>query len=170
MTFDVPFQMNSLFQFSFGKYNLVGNISWYNSCMATTVWVGTVLQLFIHAKHPPLSRAESSYLFLVSFPCHFSSPSVSQLAFYCAVARVVLSFFPPISSPSSVVALGLRCCKVRVKCSSVAYFSASSMIGSHPICTAFSSNFFTALMVVSEFSNNFTAALIFLLYTPLQPI
>ena len=139
MTFEVPFQMNSLFQFSFGKYNLVGNISWYNSCMATTVWVGTVLQLFIHAKHPPLSRAESSYLFLVSFPCHFSSPSVSQLAFYCAVARVVLSFFPPISSPSSVVAVGLRCCKVRVKCSSVAYFSASLMIEWHPICTAFSS-------------------------------
>ena len=59
-------------------YNLIGNICWYNSCIAATVWVGTGLQLFIHAKHPPLSRAESSHLFLVSCPCHFSSPSVTQ--------------------------------------------------------------------------------------------
>ena len=87
-------------------HNLVGNISWYNSYMAAKVWVGTVLQLFIQAKHPPLSRAESCYLFLVSFPCYFSSPSVPQYAFCCALARMVLSFFPPISSLSSEVALG----------------------------------------------------------------
>ena len=96
--------------------------------MAATVWVGTGLQLLIHAKHPPLSKAESSHLFLVSFPCHFYSLSVSLEAFCCALARVVLSIFPPISSPSSVVALGLGCCKVRDNCSSEAYFSASLMI------------------------------------------
>ena len=62
-----------------------------------------------------------------------------------------------------MVALGLGYCKVRVKCSSEVYFSASLMIERHPVCTAFSSNFLTALMVVSEFSNNFTAALIFVL-------
>ena len=117
------------------------------------------------ARHPPLSRAKSSHLFLVSFPSHkhSSSPTVSQQSFCCALARGVLSFFPPISSPSSVVALGLGCCKIRVKCSSEEYFSASLMIEWHPVCTAFSSNFLKALMVVSGFPNNFTAALIFVL-------
>ena len=58
-------------------YNWGGNICWHNSCMATTVWVGNDLQLFIHAKHRPLSRAESSNILLVSFPCHFFFPSGS---------------------------------------------------------------------------------------------
>ena len=60
-------------------YNLVGNICWYSSCMAVTpVRASTGLQLFIHAKHPPLSRAESSHLLLVSFPCNFFSLSVTN--------------------------------------------------------------------------------------------
>ena len=108
-------KFHSLFQFVFG------GIIWLETS------VGTIPAWLLL-----LSRAESSYLYLVSFPCHFSSPSVSQRVFYCALARVVFftSFFPPISSPSSVVALGLGCCKinVRVKCSSEAHFSASLMI------------------------------------------
>ena len=73
-------------------YNLVGNICWYNSCMAATIWVGAGLQLFIHAKHTPLSRAESPHLFLVSFPCHFSSPSVTQKAF-CIIIIIVIIYY-----------------------------------------------------------------------------
>ena len=74
MTFEVPIP----FLVFLWWYNLVGNICWYISCIAAMVWVSTDLQPFIHAKHTPLSRAESSHLFLVSFPFHFSSPSVSQ--------------------------------------------------------------------------------------------
>ena len=80
-------------------YKLVGNVCWYSSCMAATVWASTDLQLFIHAKHPPLSRAEYSHLLLVSLTCNFLSLSVSQMqyAFCWVLARV--------PSPSSVVTL-----------------------------------------------------------------
>ena len=95
MTFEVPLP----FQVLLLLYKLVGNVCWYSSCMAATVWASTDLQLFIHAKHPPLSRAEYSHLLLVSFTCNFFSLSVSQMqyAFCWVLARV--------PSPSSVVTL-----------------------------------------------------------------
>ena len=104
-------KFHSLFQFVFG------GIIWLETS------VGTIPAWLLL-----LSRAESSYLYLVSFPCHFSSVTKSFLL--CFGKSGLLSFFPPISSPSSVVGLGLGCCKinVRVKCSSEAHFSASLMI------------------------------------------
>ena len=74
VTFEVPLP----FPVFLWWYNLVGNICWYSPYVATMVWGGKNLQLFIHAKHTPLSGTKSSHLFLVSFPCHSSSLSVSQ--------------------------------------------------------------------------------------------
>ena len=41
MTFEVPFPLPVFLR----GYNLVGDICWYNSCKAVTVWVGTDLQI-----------------------------------------------------------------------------------------------------------------------------
>ena len=55
-------------------YNLVGNICWYNSCMAATISVGTDLQLLIRAKQPPTvkGRVLQSIFSQFSLPFLFS--------------------------------------------------------------------------------------------------
>ena len=83
-------------------YNLVGNICWYNSCVAAAIIKGRIL-LSIFSQFP--------------LPFLFSQ-CITRSFLLCLGKSGLLSFFPSISSPSSVVTLGLGCCKVRVKCSS----------------------------------------------------
>ena len=98
--------------------------------MAATVWVGTDLQLFIHAKHPPLSRAESSHasvnpILHCQFPLPFLFSELLATSLLLCRGKSGLKLFSPISSPSSVVTLGLGCYKARIKCCSEAYFLVS---------------------------------------------
>ena len=65
-------KFHSLFRFAFG------GIIWLETSVST---IPSWLLL--------LSRAESSHLFLGQFALHFSSPSVLQKVFFCALARVV---------------------------------------------------------------------------------
>ena len=93
-------------------YNLVGNICWYNSCVAAAIIKGRILSSIF-------SQFPLPFLF---------SHCITRSFLLCLGKSGLLSFFPPISSPSSVVAFGLGCCKVKVKCSSEAHFSASLML------------------------------------------
>ena len=108
-------KFHSLFQFVFGGIIwLETSVGTINSCVAAAIIKGRVL-LSIFSQFP------LPFLF---YQC------VTKSFLLCFGKSGLLSLILPISSPSSVVALGLGCCKinVRVKCSSEAHFSASLMI------------------------------------------